>query len=252
MFCERPAQSVVRGRSRHDLRSRVLLLCLVVAFAVLPALSFAGPKANVNPGVMPPWAHPHGLTYGQWAFPIPAAVNPMLTDGVVDASIGQSGPVWFLAGNGGGTSHRICTVPSGKALFFPLINWISIVPFDALTEEQARIIANVVADHTTTLGCTVDGVPLANLFGYRAESPTFPVTVGDIGWYPAGTYDTAMIDGYWLMLAPLSVGAHTIHFSAANNLPGNEWPPWSVYYGWDMAFSLDVTYEITVTPGAKK
>ena len=138
-------------------------------------------------------------------------------------------------------------------MFFPIVNWISIVPFDDPTEAGARAVANVFIDHVTALSCTVDGVPLGNLFAYRAESPTFPVTVGDIGWYPAGSYDIAMTDGYWLMLAPLSVGQHTIHFTAGGHIGPYDWPEGSVYWGWaDWDIWQDTTYNITVTPGARK
>jgi hypothetical protein len=44
---------------------------------------------------------------------------------------------------------------------------------------------------------------------------------------------TAVVDGYWLMLKPLSPGKHVIHFTASNATTG---------------FALDVTYNVTVTP----
>jgi hypothetical protein len=44
----------------------------------------------------------------------------------------------------------------------------------------------------------------------------------------------AVSQGVFLMLRPLSVGQHTVHFSGDFG-PGN--------------FALDVTYHITVTPG---
>ncbi len=40
--------------------------------------------------------------------------------------------------------------------------------------------------------------------------------------------------GYWIMLAPLSVGNHSLHFHAEAQ---------GMY-----AFTLDVTYALTVTP----
>ena len=44
------------------------------------------------------------------------------------ASLGQSGPVWFLAGTFGSTVTRTVTIPAGKTLFFPILNtiWINI------------------------------------------------------------------------------------------------------------------------------
>jgi len=58
---------------------------------------------------------------------------------------------------------------------------------------------------------------------------TFPEN--NIWGIPAGTYGPTVDDGVYLMLAPLSAGAHTIHFTVAAP---------------DGTFSLDVTYNLTV------
>ncbi len=61
----------------------------------------------------------------QWALSIPAAINP-ITDATGEfAAVGQSGPVWYLAGNFGGTTVRTVTVPADKALFFPILNYFA-------------------------------------------------------------------------------------------------------------------------------
>jgi hypothetical protein len=51
--------------------------------------------------------------------------------------------------------------------------------------------------------------------------------------YPAPYVRTCVSDGFWLMLHPLGVGSHVIHFAADNPTT---------------RFSLDVTYNITVAP----
>jgi hypothetical protein len=55
----------------------------------------------------------------QWLTAIPAATSPN-ADG--DCSQNQSGDVFFLGGNFGGSSVRSCTIPEGKGLFFPVLN----------------------------------------------------------------------------------------------------------------------------------
>src|SRR5262245_36308823 len=62
-----------------------------------------------NPGIIPPGARPYGKTYGewgarwwQWLLAIPAPVNPNLDPTGANCGQGQSGPVWFVAGNFGG------------------------------------------------------------------------------------------------------------------------------------------------------
>jgi len=83
---------------------------------------------NPNPGVIPPQAKAHGMTYGewsakwwQWAVSLPLDHNPLAD--TADCSTGQLGSVWFLGGSFvSSTEERDCTVPPGKALFFPIIN----------------------------------------------------------------------------------------------------------------------------------
>ena len=111
------------------------------------------------------------------------------------------------------------TVPPGKALFFPLINfvWISTGPADPQTAEGIREIVKPPADAVTDLTCQVDGVPVKNLGAYRTESPLFDVTLpeGDVFGAGPATYGPSMDQGYYLMLAPLSAGEHTIHFKGS-------------------------------------
>ncbi|PYJ19840.1 MAG: hypothetical protein DME99_11560, partial [Verrucomicrobia bacterium] len=93
-------------------------------------------QRNPNPRVIPPHGRPYGLSYGEWgaqwwrwAYSFPAAQFPPLQAGEVDCSLGQSGSVWFLAGTAGqGPVTRSCTIPAGKALFFPIISYLNDYP----------------------------------------------------------------------------------------------------------------------------
>lgn len=85
-----------------------------------------GGGGNTNPGILPPQSKPYGKTYGQWgadwwrwALSIPADSNPILDPTGASCGLGQSGPVWFLAGTGGAAVTRECSVPAGRALFSP-------------------------------------------------------------------------------------------------------------------------------------
>jgi hypothetical protein len=79
--------------------------------------------------------NPHGGAYAvlgtnwwQWVFSLPVhdgsgnVMHPLLTSGTVDCSIGQSGRLWFLAGNFGGSTSRSCTVTRNTLRFFPILN----------------------------------------------------------------------------------------------------------------------------------
>ncbi len=112
---------------------------LALAFGLSTVIATAGQGNQNNPGVIPPQARSHGQGYGEWAAAwwqwvasVPADHHPLLDETGADAAQGQSGSVWFLAGvfNATGTAERTITIPPGKALFFPLINfmWISTGP----------------------------------------------------------------------------------------------------------------------------
>jgi len=150
-------------------------------------------------------------------------MNPVIDPTGAFCAEGQSGYVWFLAGTFGGSATRNCTVPPGRALFFPILNTAYAAPFDCLGPpgpvgpcdvDALRASAAADLNNPTTLQATVDGVALQNLTAYRAQSPVFSysVTADNILGIPAGTYAPAVSDGYWLMLQPLSAGMHTIHF----------------------------------------
>ena len=133
-----------------------------------------------------------------------------------NCDLGQSGAVWFLASTFGfGEWERECEVPAGKALFFPIVPAVFWAPEDGLTEAAVRAGANASMDGVDMLECTIDGVPLEDLFGQRAESPAFTLPdtlLVDFGFLPGDRFP-AVADGYWILLAPLSRGEHVIHFS---------------------------------------
>src|SRR5438105_3100202 len=101
----------------------LLGLCLVAsAFSGNQPQPGNSTSFGKNPGLIPVNAMSHGHSYIEWserfwqrAVSIPAERNPGLGRGTCAEN--QSGPVWFLLGPLG--SDFSCTVPAGKALFFP-------------------------------------------------------------------------------------------------------------------------------------
>jgi hypothetical protein len=97
-------------------------------------------------------------------------------------------------------------------------------------------------DSVTQLEAEVDGVPIQDIMKlYRAktDNSSFSVTLPSDNLFtrpnctiPAGTYPDQVSEGYYLMLAPLSVGSHTIHFIGETNT----------------GFTTDVTYNLTIQP----
>jgi hypothetical protein len=159
--------------------------------------------------------------------------------------------VWFLAGSfAGGSFTRSCTVPAGKALLLPLVNALfgagafdctPTVPavlcdLNALRQGAAALVdANASPD---SIKVEVDGVRIQNLSDFRVQSPVTSLTYPpdnvvsflfpDEDPVPGGTYTPNVSDGYWLLLAPLSPGKHTIRLKTTG------------------AFVSEVTYHLTI------
>ncbi|HET9253165.1 MAG TPA: FlgD immunoglobulin-like domain containing protein [Candidatus Eisenbacteria bacterium] len=230
----------------------VLALLLVLCGAPPVLASSQGGKPIV---VFQPGSRPYGKTFGEWsaewwkwAYSIPVDRNPLFDETGANAGEGQDGQVFYLAGvfNVSGTVTRSVTVPPGKALFFPLLNveWDNHCPpvDPPMDESQLRAVVNENLDMVSALTCEVDGTELPDLFSYRSTSPSFDVTFPDNNIFQLfgcdhitpGTYSGFVSGGYYVMLAPLPKGMHTIRFGGS---VGD--PPF---------FTLDVTYHVFVSP----
>ena len=221
----------------------LLIAGILFVAGTLPVLS------QQAPGVLPPKSQPYGRTHSEWsaawwkwALGLPVDGHPFNSDPNPDFRIdaGQSGQVWFL-GAPFGTTVRNSTIPVGRALFFGLLNseWSSLEGY--ATEADQRAAAQLFTAHIVNLFCSVDGVAVAKLSAYQIESPQFTFTApspwifGDTG----GT-GTSVAGGYYIFLAPLSAGKHTIHFGGAFHFAVSEGDDF------DFDASLDMVYKLTV------
>jgi len=243
-------------------RLRLSVVAIILGILVLAPLAAAA--KNPNPGVLPVDSHAYGMTYGEWsaewwkwAFSMPAGQNNPIQDTNGDfAAEGQSGKVWFLAGTtfdlSGQTVERSCEIPAGKALFFPVIN----SAFSELelgldssvdNEETLRAAVTEAMYYVTDIEASVDGKEIEDLENYRVQSDLFDVVIDPETIFfevpdDCVDYETvAVSDGYWIMLAPLSVGEHTIHIYGRMDGVDSEDKPW--------VFVTDVIYHLTVVPG---
>ena len=186
-----------------------------------------------------------GKSYAEWAaewwkwvLAIPADDHhPLKDEEGDDASRGQSGPVWFLGGviNVSGTAVRHSVVPTGKFLFFPILNvecsTLEGPPYHGDNEEQLRACAHSFGNAVLT--CEIDGRPVANLANFAVTSPLFDfqVPANNVLGVAGPATGQAVDTGTYLMLRPLCPGQHTIHFRGVA----------------DSGFTLDITYHLTVT-----
>jgi hypothetical protein len=227
----------------------------LLAAVSLLALANNGALAS-NPGVFDVNSKQYyGKSYGdwvvaywQWALSIPYATNPWAND--PDGSLaanGQGGPVWFLGGTLGDSVTRSVTIPSGKAIFLPVSQWIFGATVGDCQPSNPGVTCDVptlkrsaaaAAKAATLLAVSIDGQALSDVKDYRILSPAaFSVTEPDgnvsqsFGYaVPAGTYSPQVADGYYMLLAPLSHGAHTIVVHVISSL----------------GFEYVITYNITV------
>lgn len=197
----------------------------------------------------------------QWMTSIPKAVNPQNNDGLVDCTLGQQGPVWFLAGAPVGvTAERWCSVEKNRPLFFPLFNAVFYNgPGETATvAEKRHVLDGVLSDlvpglfadfglpgsRACRLFVEVDGQPATSVAPVaRVQSPAFYLDTGDgPNTLPPGVVDQeAIADGFWIMLPALSAGEHTVRFGGRlcefENVDDHPLGP-----------PVDVTYHLTVTP----
>jgi hypothetical protein len=233
--------SKARGRRRR------LLFGVVLMVAVGAVTAGQAAAANPNPRVLPPTAKPFGNSYGLWsalwwqqALAVHSGPGSPFEAGSVDCTSLGTRHVAFLVGTTqktGSSVSRSCSVPTGTALLFPLINVeCSTVEGNGSTEAALRACASAIADDFTDLMATVDGRALSNLASYRFQSPLFAWTApsDNVFGVPATADPTPSVaDGYWIMLTPLSPGVHTISFGGA--APSS-------------SFTTAASYTVTVTP----
>ena len=128
----------------------------------------------------------------------------------------------------GDVEMELCRIPAGRGIFFPLFSNISFAPeflatppCEDLAGEVDQIRCDVTDDTPIApnvgLEVVLDGAPVADLFGYRVQSPPggFTFALGPLfevfGFEPGDRFP-AVVDGYWILLRPPSPGAHTLSF----------------------------------------
>jgi hypothetical protein len=221
---------------------------IVAAAAGLAALlGFGAGVSRGGPTVLDAGGSVAGKTVSQWtadwwnwAVAEPTGSDPFTDTTGASATLNQSGPVFFVGGQGNGANgpvSRSFTVPGGKFLLVPLVNVLVAAgpdPNCSSTKEEAEKYVTQAAK-LDQLFATLDGQAIPNLASHREASPTnFTITFADknVTGLGPGTFNDANADGYWLMFNPLSPGNHTLHFGGGLDsfeiAPGFSAPPLSV------------------------
>ena len=179
--------------------------------------------------------------FWQWMISIPQPSNPnygSYTDINIKCSINQTDPhVWFLVPTFGGPAERTCTIPSGKAILFPVIsgecNFLESP--DKKTYSELRQCA-MEGDEGAVMKVKVDGIEMKDLEQYRVQTDPFDLTIPKNNVFSAPPGQTkAVADGFYTFLKPFSPGKHDIEFSGS-----------IVDVNKGTSYSTDVKYHLTV------
>jgi hypothetical protein len=224
---------------RTMLAQRRLTLAVVALCAAIAATAAAASFQVFAPTVV---AAETGSTYPEhaaafwiWALSQPTATNPITDTTGENCDVGQSGPNWYLAGAfAGAPVARSCSVPAGKNLVLPVFNFLAAAfPTDPAKQREVDYLRRAAraAEHAK-VELEIDGEPVS-LEGFFEESEVFSVTLPEDNIFGVTGSDRefspAVDAGYYVAIAPLSVGLHTIHT-----------------YGKLRGSIVDVTWEITV------
>ena len=194
----------------------------VKLYFILALMVVHGPVSAADDELVPPnelitqrsqleWS----VLWWKWAASFQREDSPVADRSGVHCASKQGASVWFLAGTyGTKRTVRSCTVPEGKYLFIPLINYIvtpsrnSSVRCLGVTAEAARM-----TDPVSALILEVDGKRFDGLERHRQAT----VDCFDLGDYNtiASTSGPAASNGYFVMLRPLPRGKHVINFGGA-------------------------------------
>lgn len=249
----------------------------VVPLVILALLlGAAGPAlaGDSKPRIVPVDEKAFGKSYEelstewwQWVYSLPAHGNPLFDETDQDffkeldepgsgCDAGQHGKVWFLAGNFGGTTMhpRTCTVPNGKALFFPVFNFETDNvrnPPTNFTAAQLEAECLALVAEPDMLKVQIDNVTLqtAQVRAFAIEPTPFRYEMPDedniydflqVPWSGELDQHGAISCGYYIYLEPLAKGKHHIVIEAQEQ------------FAPDNIFLLKVEYDVTVSKSREK
>jgi len=223
---------------------RTFLTVLLALLLVAPARAqVAAPDALVGGKSLGEW----NAEFFKWLLPIHTNQSPSLDTTGMFAHVGQpDGPVFFVTkgANFQGLPPRTFEVEEGKYLYLGLTTtYVDTVNDDPpKTAEELMDIASGLIMLIDGLHLAIGGVPVPDLFSYRAKSPAFSIDITEPGSNYERSYggpftgllDPMVADGYAVLIEPLPPGVHVIR--------------WGGHVGPPLDRGTDVTVSITVVP----
>jgi hypothetical protein len=199
----------------------------------------------------------------KWLLSIPKKKNPAIDETGENCSMNQNNEnVWFLTGTFGNIVpvNRKCTIPAGKAIFFPILEKEDSFQedLDLKTEEELKKRSRDATNRLVHMEATIDGEKVDGLENYRVQSEVFDLTFPENNVYKIRPGLTRSVcDGYWLFIKPLQAGKHHIYFKGETSLDEaftltqmkcNEvYSPIWQHINENSTFKLEVSYELTIS-----
>lgn len=132
---------------------------------------------------------------GRWWSWAASASNPVADETGKFCDRWQPSDVWFLAGTFGGQVRRRCSVPVGRPIVAPLVNFYS-----GEAQDCTSFMAHAKG------GAELNGAQLAAI-KVAGEEITITATAGNGLGLNAGTWQATGC-GLWIYVPPLAVGTH--------------------------------------------
>jgi pterin-4a-carbinolamine dehydratase len=192
----------------------------------------------------------------KWAYSIPINENPAYDDYGVNCNNSQFGPVWFFSGTFNHSANRSCLIPDNVGILFPILNSeCSYIEYPLIKNEDGLInCAKSIQNHVDFLNATLDDQPLLKLDEYRIQSPLFNFSLPSnniLNLTGGETSSSAISDGNWVFLKPLTTGKHTITFEGGFLNSSKEYDGVtnkSMSFGLPIGWDYETRYDLLVHP----
>jgi len=161
------------------------------------------------------------IRWWKWVLSIPKEKNPGF-DSTGERSYFpqqfQDDNVIFLVGTFGGTVERTYTIPKGKPVLLPIINYTFCSKDEAsvLTDEDLQIRAQSDINDIVEKQALIDGKSILEIEKYRVKTKAFDIVYPENNVFGLSKGPTrAVSDGYWIFLKPMQVGSHNIYVAGS-------------------------------------
>ena len=185
---------------------------------------------SLNDPLYPRNSRPFGITFEDWTIKwwlwlldIPKSINPTFdSDGKYAFQNQANSDVFFLCQTVEGSETMPCrtiSISAGKAIFMPIINWLSISQNDGETDDELRAVAKEKIDEVANLDFTINGLPIRGTRDdFRVSSGPFETTLpeGNIFDIPPGSR-RLISDGFWIFLKPPSNSVTLTSFGSCSS-----------------------------------